>query len=698
MISRLGHNCCAISNTSKLRFLIDGQEYFDAFMRAADLAEKTLLIVGWEVDSRVKIRPHIDDLTLGDFLDALSRKKPQLKIRILVWDSNFFLSFNRDLLLPVKLGLLAPEGIKLYLVNDHPDISSHHQKIIVVDDSLAMIGGFDLATERWDTPDHIANDPRRVNLKGEPYIGNHDVHVLLAGKSARALGDVARGYWKRCTGEELEPSPSRDIWPEEFQSEFSNVMTSISKTVPPSLNSPSVREIEKIYEESIRSAKELVYVENQYLTAFRTVKALCKVLRKPNGPRVLIVMPRSHYSFLERAALEKRRYRSLRKLERADRYKRFRVMALSYRDKPDHSVKVHSKLLIVDDKFLTVGSANLNNRSMAFDDEANINLEAEGDPAVLRAIRGVRHRLLSEFLGVTPAVFELELRKSGDLFQLLDTLESPNRLLYPISSKNFENAKEIFPISLFGDPYGPLDYEVVRNELLRRVRYPILTHPLFTLAVVVLGLGLIVFLRNELPKYGIDTHSFLQVITKIENLPSVQLYLWITVFLGGMFFLPLNGLIVVSALVFPSLEGYLYTISALLCAMFVSYLIGIFVRRAPSSSLVIRPLKNLEGYFTKRGVMAIGTMRVLPIAPFSQVNVAAGYYGVPLRSYLLGSLLGLLPGTTLIFWLLGVWRHALARNATVYLLIFLCLGILLWSLLIWKGVRAPRKTLEPSGT
>src|SRR5690606_10575103 len=61
---------------------------------------------------------------------------------------------------------------------------------------------------------------------------------------------------------------------------------------------------------------------------------------------------------------------------------------------------VHSKLMIVDDRFMTVGSANLTNRSMSLDSEANVSWEAgHADRAQRSAIRRARVRLLLEHVG-----------------------------------------------------------------------------------------------------------------------------------------------------------------------------------------------------------------------------------------------------------------------------------------------------------
>jgi phosphatidylserine/phosphatidylglycerophosphate/cardiolipin synthase-like enzyme len=47
-----GENCCAAATAKRVGFLVDGEEYFAAFMRAAERAERSILILAWDFDSR----------------------------------------------------------------------------------------------------------------------------------------------------------------------------------------------------------------------------------------------------------------------------------------------------------------------------------------------------------------------------------------------------------------------------------------------------------------------------------------------------------------------------------------------------------------------------------------------------------------------------------------------------------------------
>src|SRR3569832_2150888 len=85
---------------------------------------------------------------------------------------------------------------------------SHHQKVVVIDDQLAFAGGLDLTLGRWDTPDHVPDDPRRIELNPAPARPYHDVQVAVSGAAARALGELARERWRCATGKKLR-APTR---------------------------------------------------------------------------------------------------------------------------------------------------------------------------------------------------------------------------------------------------------------------------------------------------------------------------------------------------------------------------------------------------------------------------------------------------------------------------------------------------------
>src|ERR1044071_6395421 len=86
----------------------------------------------------------------------------------------------------------------------------------------------------------------------------------------------------------------------------------------------------------------------------------------------------------------------------APRSRRLRVFYPTVPDLGDLYVKVHSKLVVVDDGFLRIGSSSFSNRSLGVDTECDLAIEAEGEARIERAIAAFRSRLLAEHLGCAP--------------------------------------------------------------------------------------------------------------------------------------------------------------------------------------------------------------------------------------------------------------------------------------------------------
>ena len=117
---------------------------------------------------------------------------------------------------------MASGNITFKLDGAHPAGASHHQKILVVDDSLAFCGGIDMTACRWDSRRHLDDDERRrrptTNRRYGPW---HDATMAVDGDAARALGELARDRWERAGGNPIAaPARGHEAWPEALKSGF----------------------------------------------------------------------------------------------------------------------------------------------------------------------------------------------------------------------------------------------------------------------------------------------------------------------------------------------------------------------------------------------------------------------------------------------------------------------------------------------
>jgi len=129
-------------------------------------------------------------------------------------------------------------------------------------------------------------------------------------------------------------------------------------------------------------------------------------------------------------------------------------------------IYVHAKIMIIDDTLLRVGSSNLNNRSMGFDTEADIALEATR-PELRRFVSGLRSRLLAEHLGTSPEAVDGALRETGSLIAAIEAVRRPGRTLVDYVPPDLNGAEEAFARSGVADPDGP---EGIADTLAKTLR------------------------------------------------------------------------------------------------------------------------------------------------------------------------------------------------------------------------------------
>src|SRR5437660_2762812 len=191
-----GRNCWRIERARRASWLVDGAEYFSAVRSALTQAQSTIFILGWDIDSRMRLVPTgaNDGLPerLGDFLAALLASRPKLNAYILSWDFALLFALEREWLTELRLASRTQRRLDFQLDDRHPAGAAHHQKFIVVDDAVAFVSGFDLTRNRWDTPEHRQGDARRRNADGSMYSPFHDIGVAGDGDVASSLGELGR--------------------------------------------------------------------------------------------------------------------------------------------------------------------------------------------------------------------------------------------------------------------------------------------------------------------------------------------------------------------------------------------------------------------------------------------------------------------------------------------------------------------------
>ena len=218
-----------------------------------------------------------------------------------------------------------------------------------------------------------------------------------------------------------------------------------------------IREIERLNMDALRAARRSIYIEMQYFADARFVDVLSGGLRKADGPEMVILVPLKGHGFVERWVMDGNRDRIVRKLRRADKFGRLRtVYPVVASPDGDCDIFIHAKLLIVDDKFLRVGSSNFNRRSTGLDTECDLAVEAQ-DAAAEEGIAKIRARLLAEHLGAEPEAVTARIGRGGvGLAKVVDEVSSGERRLRPYTHISHRGPTHYVFGTRFIDPRGPL--------------------------------------------------------------------------------------------------------------------------------------------------------------------------------------------------------------------------------------------------
>jgi phosphatidylserine/phosphatidylglycerophosphate/cardiolipin synthase-like enzyme len=470
-----GRNCWRVAEAERAAILIDAAEYFARLAEAFSQAERSITIIGWDFDGRICLRPDLgpDAEPLGSFLRALVEAKPALEVRILIWSVAVVHAPGSPLELLVGAEWQNHPRIQVKLDTEHPVYAAHHQKIVVVDDRVAFVGGIDLTVQRWDTPDHAADAHHRRDPDGKPYSPVHDVQMAVDGEAARAVAELARARWRYGTKQDVPPADAEhDPWPASLPAHFEHCCVGIARTAPGWGEAPAYAEGAVLTVDALRAAKNCIYIEAQYLTADFLGDILEEQLQRPVGPEIVVVLTRESHGFAERWVMGHNRDHLLRRLKRADLHGRLRVFyPVVPGDAGECEVLVHAKVAIVDNQLLRVGSSNLNNRSIALDTECDLAIEARSD-ATRQRIAVIRDTLLGEHLGVSPATVQEAVRKEGSLVRAIDRLNTGPRCLRPFTvDEAVAPARQVLGTALF-DPKRPFRLLRPVMRLLSSVRAP----------------------------------------------------------------------------------------------------------------------------------------------------------------------------------------------------------------------------------
>ena len=213
-----------------------------------------------------------------------------------------------------------------------------------------------------------------------------------------------------------------------------------------------MKEVEALFLDMIVRARRFIYVENQYFTSPKIAHAILQRMRGPSPPEVIFVNPIKADGWLEQVAMDAARVRLSQIIGREDPANRFRIYSPVTDGGSD--IYVHAKIMIVDDRVLRVGSANINNRSLGLDSECDLAVEAQ-DKATEAIIAGVRTRLLAEHLGASEEEVATLFDRTQSLIGTIEALQGKGRSLKLVEMEEPGEATAFIADTELLDPKSP---------------------------------------------------------------------------------------------------------------------------------------------------------------------------------------------------------------------------------------------------
>src|SRR3954471_515506 len=354
---------------NEVQILIDGANALPQMAEAIQNAKRHVHVCSWHLEPDFDPGPRQN----GPVKELLGEAAERVDVRVLVWAGAPVPVFQprRGLVKQERENLVKGTKIQCELDAHGRLMHCHHEKIVIVDDEVAFVGGIDLtalAGDRYDSSEH----PHKADE-----ICWHDASSLLRGPIVR---DVAAHFalrWEAVTGQALElpetPEPAGDT------------TVQFVRTVPEGAYDVLPRgefSILESYTRALRSARTLIYLENQFLWSPEIVHILESKLRNPPSDdfRVIVLLPHKANN-----GQDDTRGMLGRLVAADDGGKRFLATTIMSRSgERSGPLYVHAKIGVVDDEWLAIGSANLNEHSLFNDTEVDV---VTCDPALARATR-----------------------------------------------------------------------------------------------------------------------------------------------------------------------------------------------------------------------------------------------------------------------------------------------------------------------
>jgi uncharacterized membrane protein YdjX (TVP38/TMEM64 family) len=313
--------------------------------------------------------------------------------------------------------------------------------------------------------------------------------------------------------------------------------------------------------------------------------------------------------------------------------------------------------MIIDDACLRIGSANLNNRSMATDTECDLFIEAHS-PSERAAITDVQNRLLGDHTGLSAEEIAAARKPNASLITLADKLGVNGHRLRAIDDGAPDHNEISAYIEGVADPERPIGAEQFVAALFGGVM-PDRSIPKIVKAMLI-GVAIIAAaLIWEYTPLGdaINPKAVGHALREFATgawAPFVVMGVFVV---GGLVVFPVVVLIAATAATFGPALGFAYAALGTLLSAMVTFALGARLGKQTLRDLLGPRLESVRKRVARKGIIAVAIIRLVPVAPFTVVNLLAGASEITFTQFMLGTALGMLPG----IFMMAVLGHQLSQ-------------------------------------
>ena len=329
--------------------LIDGEEALPRLEREIAEARESVWLAGWAFTPDFRL-----SRGGGTLRELLADVAKRAEVRVIAWAGAPLPLFtpSRKQVAEARDRLVKGTQIHMALDSRERPMHCHHEKLVVIDGRIAYVGGIDLTLLAGDRLDSSAHPARGT-------VGWHDAATRIEGPLVADVASHIAMRWHEVTGQTLDVADCETA---------GSTTAQFVRTIPNNIYDAVPRGDFRIFEayiRALRSAKKLIHLESQFLWSPEIVDILREKLRNPPSDEFhLVVLLPAHPNNGQDDTRGQ-----LGMLVADDRDGRLLACTL-FQPGRVQQVYVHAKVCIVDDRWLCIGSANINEHSMFNDTEA----------------------------------------------------------------------------------------------------------------------------------------------------------------------------------------------------------------------------------------------------------------------------------------------------------------------------------------